>query len=151
MNRSLLKGAGAQMTVQAFAIVVRFVKLDFVWSWWRAEIIDVNVPQSVQLRFKGAEHRIVGVTGVAGFLRRDAMVLKVSGSQIRGIIHMQALSVRLHDVARQTELSALGPLHLVRSAHSKTKNGQKEERQERRDLPATRVGDSLAYHEHANQ
>src|SRR5215467_8645399 len=113
--------------MQTFAIVIGLVQLDFLWRRWRAEIVDVNVPQTVQLRFKGAEYRIVGVARVAGLLGRDAMVLKMCGSQIGGIVNVEALSVRFHNVAGQAKLGALGSLHLACGAHTETKNGQKKE------------------------
>jgi len=79
------------VAMQTFAIVIGLVQLDFLWRRWRAEIVDVNVPQTVQLRLKGAEHRIVGVARVAGLLGRDAMVLKMCGSQTGGIVNVEPI------------------------------------------------------------
>ena len=51
------------MAVQAFPVVVGLVETNRVVGC--AEILHVDMMQSVQFRSEAAEHRIVGVTGIA--------------------------------------------------------------------------------------
>jgi hypothetical protein len=46
------------------------------------------------------------------------MILEVSRGKMIRIVDVQALSVRFHRVARQTERSRLGVIHLIGNAHS---------------------------------
>jgi hypothetical protein len=46
------------------------------------EVLDVDVVQPIQLGAESAKHRIVSVTGIAGLVGRDAMVLKVRGGEV---------------------------------------------------------------------
>ena len=94
------------MAVQAFPVVIRFIETNGVMGL--AEILNVDVVQPIQLSPESTEHRIVGVTGVAGLVGRDAMVLKMRGGEVGRVIHKKAATVRLHDVAGETERGALG-------------------------------------------
>jgi hypothetical protein len=84
------------------------------------------MPQSAKFCFERSEHCVVGVTRVAGVVGRDAMVLKMRGSKIRGVVHTKALAIRLHDVTRQTKSRALGPFHLAIHSGDKTKDRQEK-------------------------
>ena len=72
------------MTVKAFAIVVGLIELDVFGPRRRAEILDVNVTPS-ELGAKAAVEAVVGVTGVAGVVRRNAMVLKMGAGMERSM------------------------------------------------------------------
>ena len=73
------------MTVKAFAIVVGLIELDVFGPRRRAEILDVNVAQASELGAKAAVEAVVGVTGVAGVVRRNAMVLKMGAGMERSM------------------------------------------------------------------
>jgi hypothetical protein len=79
------------VTVKAFAIVVGLIELDVFGPRRRAEILDVNVTQASELGAKAAVEAVVGVTGVAGVVRRNAMDLKMGGRNgafdVRGGCH----------------------------------------------------------------
>jgi hypothetical protein len=64
---------------EAFPVVVGLVKKNRVVGL--GEILNVDAVQTVQLGTDAAEHRIVSVTGVAGFVCRDAMVLRVRAAR----------------------------------------------------------------------
>src|SRR6476661_2811757 len=81
---ALLERSGAQVTVQTFAVVIGLVEPNRTVRL--AEILHVNVVQTVKFCPESSEHRIVGVTGIAGMVRRDPVILKVRGSQIVGIV-----------------------------------------------------------------
>jgi hypothetical protein len=49
------------------------------------------------------EHRVIGVTGKAGMIFGDTVVLKVGGGKIAGIIDQKTFPVGLHYMARQTK------------------------------------------------
>jgi len=135
VDRSLFERAGAQVTMQTFPVVVRFIKANGVMGF--AEILDVDVVQPIQLGAESAKHRIVSVAGVTGLVGRDAMVLKVRGGEVSGVIQIQAATVRLHDVAGEAERGVLGSFEFRRNAHGHTEQRQQEEDKECEDFPST--------------
>jgi len=84
MDRSLFKGTGAQMAVQAFPVVIRFIETNGVVGL--AEILHIDVVQPIQLGAEPAKHRIVRVAGVASLIGRYAVILKVRGGEVSGVI-----------------------------------------------------------------
>ena len=88
MHRITFKRASTGVAVQAFAIVVGLVELDVFGPRRRTEILDVNVPQATELGANAAIEAIVGVTGVAGFLGWDAMILKMGGRNVGRVVHV---------------------------------------------------------------
>ncbi len=117
MYRVALKRASTGVTVQAFAIVVGLIELDVFWPRRRAEILDVNVAQTTELSANAAIEAIVSVTGVAGFIGWDAMVLKMGGRDVGRVVHVQAFAVRLHDVAGKAKFGLLGTFDVGRGCH----------------------------------
>src|SRR5713226_4114227 len=108
MYGAFLKGTRTGMAVQALAIVVRLVEPDVFRRWRFSEVIHIDMSKPAKLGLDSAEHRIIRVARVAGFVRRDAMILKVRRGQVLRIVHAQALSIRLHDVARKARPRTLG-------------------------------------------
>ena len=96
VDSTLFEGSGAEVAVQAFAVVVRFVEANGIMRL--AKILHVNVVQPVKFGPGASKHRIVCVTGIAGLIGGDAVILKVRRSQVSGIIYVQALAVSLHGV-----------------------------------------------------
>ena len=88
VHRITLKRASTGVAVQAFAIVVGLVELDVFGPRRRTEILDVNVPQATELGANAAIEAIVGVTGVAGFIGWDAMILKMGGRNVGRVVHV---------------------------------------------------------------
>lgn len=88
MYRVALKGASASVTVQAFAIVVGLIELDVFRPRRGTKILDVDVPQASELGANAAIEAVVSVTGVAGFIGWDAMVLKMSGRDVGRVVHV---------------------------------------------------------------
>ena len=86
MDRVGLKRAGTGVAVQAFAIVVGLIELDIFGPWRRAEILYVNMAQASELGAKSSVKAVVGVAGVARFVRRNAMVLKMGGWNVGRIV-----------------------------------------------------------------
>ena len=88
MYRVALERASAGVTVQAFAIVVGLIELDVFGPRRRAEILDVNMAQTSELGAKSAVQTVVGVTGVASFIGRNAMVLEMGGRDVGRVVHV---------------------------------------------------------------
>jgi len=88
MHCITFKRAGSRVAVQAFAIIVGLIELDIFWARRRAEILNVNVAQASELGANAAIEAIVGVTGVAGFIGWDAMILKMGGRNVGGVVHV---------------------------------------------------------------
>src|SRR5262249_39466388 len=114
MHRPFLEGTSSGMAMETLAIVVRLIEFDLRGLRGLSEVIDVKVSQAAYLGFETAEHRVVGVAGVAGFVRRNAVILVVRGRQMKRIIDMQALSIGLHDVTAQAESGALRTIQFSR-------------------------------------
>ena len=97
----IFKRARPGMAVQAFAIVVSAVKVNGILRG--SEPVDIDMVQALKFGVNCAEHRVISVAGIAGRVRVNPVVLEVSGRDIGGIVHVQTLPVRLHDVARETK------------------------------------------------
>src|SRR5208282_3981281 len=123
------------MAMQALAVVERLVQLDILRQRLLFQIVDVKMPQAAQLRLERPKHRVVRVARVTGLVGGNAMILIVRRGKIRGVVDLQALSVGLHDVAREAERRALGALHLIFHAGDKGKKWKKEKHSERKDFP----------------
>lgn len=82
----------------------------------RAEILHINVVQSVQLNAQTAIHRIIRVTGVAGFVGGDAVILEMRGRDIILVVYIQTFAPGRHDVAGKAEAGLLGSLEMFGSA-----------------------------------
>src|SRR6266850_2241359 len=124
--------------MQALAIVVGLVEFDVLRGRRRSEVINVDMSQPAQLGLDSAEHSVIRVARVTRFVSRYSMILKMRRSQVLRVVNMQALSVRLHDVTRKTEFSALCVIQFAGSSHSKAEKGQREQRQKRCHFPAAR-------------
>ena len=85
------------MAVKAFTIVVRLIEGKLCRH--RLEVINVEMPEPAELGLYAAKHRVIGVTGIAGFISRDAIILEMRGGNIGWIIDAQTFSVSLHRMA----------------------------------------------------
>lgn len=126
--------------MQAFTIVVRIVELDILRGRRSAEVVDIHVPLPVHLCAKAAKHRVIGMTGVASFPGRDAMILEVRGGQMARVIDQQAFAERFHFVARQTKLGLFGMFDVIRSAHSQADYRQQKQQKKRKYFTRRRAG-----------
>ena len=121
-------------------LVAKFVGAAFVSLMRLAEVVDVDVPQTAPLCLNAPIHRVVCVTGVACFVGGHPVILEMRCGKIRRIVHVEALSVGLHDVARQAEFRTLRSLKLIGNAHGPAQNGQAEENEKRQDFATARHG-----------
>ena len=97
VRRGLLKRSRAGVAVQAFTIIVGLIKNYFLR--YGPEIINVEMLQSSHLRLQAAKHRVIGVTGITGFISRDAIVLKMGSGNIGRIVDAQTFPVGFHRMA----------------------------------------------------
>ena len=139
------------MAVQALAVVEWLMQLDIFRSWFLSKVVNVEMPQSAELCFERSKHGVVGVTCVAGFVSGDAMVLKMGGGKIRGVIHTKALAVGFHDVTRQTKRRALGAFHLAIHSCDKTKNRQEKQHAKRENLSASMNRNCRTEYQHCHE
>ncbi len=109
-----LVAARAFVAVEAFAIVVRLVKLDRVRR--RSPDVMPHVFRAAQLGLEVAKHRVRRVATEAGPVARYLFVLEVNGRDEAPVAHPKAAAVGLHDVAGKTEFGALGLLEVVPEA-----------------------------------
>ncbi len=105
------KRARAEMTVQAFPVVIRRVEPD--WIHRPAQISHIDMLQATPLGADSPVKHEIFTTGIARFLGRNVVVLEVSRRDTVRIVHMEAPSVWLHVVARETESRVLRALHLL--------------------------------------
>ena len=90
------------MTMQAFAIIERLIQVDRIHRG--SQILDINVPKSMQLNSDGAVHRVVRVAGVARLVHRNAMILKMDRRDMVHVVNVKASAVRLHDVTGKAKV-----------------------------------------------
>jgi hypothetical protein len=88
---------------------------------------------------------------VASFVRRNAMVLEVGCCKIMRIVDGETSSVRLHDVARETEGHLLRTLHVFRKPSRTAEKRKKKKRDEGEDLSFARRRQRRTCEEHDNQ
>ena len=89
------------MAVQTLPVIVWMIEFDGLLRL--AYVLRINMVQPSQFGIKAAENRVIGMAGVTGFIARHASILEMRGRNIRRIVHIQAMPVRLHDVAAQAK------------------------------------------------
>ena len=144
--RRALKRSRAFVAVQTFPVVVWMIQMNRIHR--RFEILHIDVVQAVQLYAKAAIHRVVGVTGVAGFVGGNAVILKMCAGNIILVVYIQTLAPRRHDVAGKTETGLLGALKMFGSAKSAAKNRQNAEPDEGEHLSFAGYGQGRTKHHH---
>ncbi len=149
VDRTLFEGSGAQMAVQAFPVVIRFIETNGVVGL--AEILHIDVVQPIQFGAEPAKHRIVRVAGVASLIGRYAVILKVRGGEVIGVIDEQAATVGRHCVTGKAELGAGGPLKLRRNAHGHAQGWQQEQDKKGQHLATLGRGQTGSRHQNTNQ
>ena len=151
VSGAFLKGTRPKMAMQTLAIVERLVELDILRQRRFSHVIDVQVPQTTELRFDRAEHGVVRVARIAGFVRGYPVILEVCSGKIGRIVYVQALAVRLHNVAGKAEGSAFRALHFIFHASHQRKQWKKEKYPERKNLPGAACGDRGTHHKNARE
>lgn len=116
MSRSFQVRSRAAVAMQALAIVERLVELDFSSLWYCPQVLNVNVRQTPRFVFQPAKHGVVRVTGIAGPVPRNAIVLEVRGRQVTAVVYVEAPTIVLHRVAREAEFRSLGAIHMLGNA-----------------------------------
>jgi hypothetical protein len=137
--------------MQAFPVVVGIIEPNGFGRWRFPEIVHIDVLEAVHFGAKAAEHRVVGVAGIAGFVGGNAVVLKVSCGKVGGIIDQQAFAERLHFMTGETKLRSLGAIDVIHGAHPHADKRQQEEDIERQDLSAWGCRHARSKHEYADQ
>ena len=102
MRRGLRVRSGARVTMQTFAIVKGFVERKFLRHL--SQIVNVNMFQAAHFRLGVAKHCVIRMASEASVIPWNPVVLKVRCRKPGGVIDPQAFAVRLHHMARQTEL-----------------------------------------------
>jgi hypothetical protein len=139
------------MAMETFAVVKWLVKLDLFRQRHFFQVEDVKMPQAAELRAKRAEHGVIRVAGVAGFVRWHPVILKMRCGKIRRVIDVQALSVRVHNVAGKAKRRALGAFHFIFHAGHKRKKRKKEKHAERKNLSCAAYGNRGTHNDNARE
>jgi hypothetical protein len=150
VDGAFFEGARTEVAVQTLAIVERVVKANVLGRGRRAEIVNVDMAEAVHFGSKVAKHGVSGMAGEAGFLGRDAMVLKVGSGQVRGIVDHEAFAIRLHFMTGKTKLGLLGTFNVIVGAHAQADERQQEQNEEGEDLSALGRGQAGSEDEHGN-
>jgi hypothetical protein len=139
MGRFFLERSRIGVAMQAFTVLVRIIKRKLRRYFF--QVVDIEVSQAADLGIHVAEHGVVGVTRITGAVTRNSVVLKVTGRNITRIIDVQALSIRLHDVARETKLGRFGMFEMDVSAEACRYDGEDEKGDERKYFPSPDHGE----------
>ena len=151
MHSAFFEGTRSGVAVKTLAIVVRLVELDISGPGRMTEVIHVDVTEAADFRLNGAEHCVVGMAGITGFVGGNTVIQVVGGGKVKGVAHVKAFAIRLHDVAGETELGALGAVHLGGEAHTDGEKRKREESKEGNDIADRRRGDLWTKHKHSDQ
>src|SRR2546430_2544921 len=89
--------AGANMAMQAFAIVIGNVKVQ--WRRRMAHILHVNVPQSANFCSNASIHYVIGMAGGGSPHAWDPWALEMRGRDIHRVVAVEAPTRWGHDVA----------------------------------------------------
>ena len=127
--------------MKAFAVVIRRVQTDVRGRRWFAQILHVNVTHASPFGTNTSIEHVIGVTRVAGFVGWNAMILEVSRRNVMHVVHIEALSERLHDVAGKAERRGLRALHVRRESDGAAQDWKKKKRDEGEDFSLTRRGE----------
>src|SRR5436190_1472859 len=84
MRRGFFKFSSTGVTVQTFAIFVRFIESELCRNC--LEIIDVKMPQPTKLGLGTAKHGVVRVTCITRSIFWDPVVLEMGSGKIRCIV-----------------------------------------------------------------
>jgi hypothetical protein len=144
MNRVALERAGSQVAVKALTIVEWTIEFDLVRIWRISQILDIDVPESAKFGVKTAVEGIVRMAGVTRLIHGNQVILKVRSRQVRRIVDVEALPVRLHDVATKAEGRLLGTSDVFRRSPQYAQRRKNQESYEREHFPFTAVGDARA-------
>ncbi len=132
--------AHAGVAMQALAIVVGGVELDFLRLGNFPQILHQHVVHTTPFRFVVAEEGVVGVAGKAGVIGRHEMVLEVDGGNITFVVHVETLAKIRHYVTGKTELGGGGALQMLIYARPHSQRGQDTQRHERQDFTTAHSG-----------
>jgi hypothetical protein len=144
VNGIAFERASAEVAEEAFAVVVRAIELDIFRAWRRTQVLDVDVPQPPKLGNDAAIQGLIRMAGVTRLLHWNSMVLEMRCRQIRGIVHVQALPVRFHDVAAETERRLLGTIDVFRGSPGHAYHREDQECHERQHFAFATVRDGRA-------
>jgi hypothetical protein len=123
------------VTVQTLTIVVRLVESELFGH--RLEVVDLEMPESAELGFHPAKHRVISVTGITGFASRDAIILEVRGGNVGLIVVAQTFSVGLHGMAGETKVGGFGLFEMNRRTQSYRGDRQNKQRDKGKNLAAS--------------
>src|ERR1700679_2818399 len=98
------------MAVQALEIAITSLNDDRIRR--RAHVLHVNSGESCELILEWTVNGVIRVAGITGRFRRNAMILKMLGGNVTGIVDVKAFAVVLHGMAGNAEASLLGALHV---------------------------------------
>lgn len=136
VDGAFFEGAGAEVAVEALAIVEGVIEANVLGRGRRAEIVNVDVPEPVHFGANVAKHGVGGMAGEARCVGGNAMILEMGSSQVRGIVNHEAFPVRLHFMTRKTKLGLLGTFDVIVGAHGQADERQQEQNEEGEDLSA---------------
>src|SRR5580704_7896195 len=151
MNRVAFKRAGAGMAVQAFAVIVWGVELDFFRARGSAKILDVDVMESAEFCTDVAVQGVVGMAREAGLVHWYAVVLEMLRCHVGRIVDHQAFAVGFHDMAGKAELRSLRAVDLLGGAPRCAQERQEEKSAERKNFSFPALGNRRANHNHSDQ
>ena len=137
MGNLLLVGAGAVVARQTGEILERTVDPDRVGPGTQHGV--PYVPHASDLVIHVAEHRVVGVAGIARPLGGYPPVLKMRRGNEARMVYQQTFGIGLDHVTGNTERRRLGLLVMAVGAPEQQEPRQEAERKERKDL-APQIG-----------
>jgi hypothetical protein len=126
--------------MQALPVVKGLVEFDLFGFGDFAQVRHIDMAQAAPLVSDPTKHRVIRMTSVTSLVMRNLAILKMRGSEIPLIVHVETPAVVRHDMTGKAELSAMGAFHLPGKAHQKGQRWEEEERDEGQYLAAASPG-----------
>src|ERR1700678_3202427 len=112
MHRVLLETTSALVAMQALGVLESARDADRRRIRRSAHVLHVNALQSLHLVIQRSVDRVVRMARIARHVRRNAVVLKVLGGNVIGVVYVKTLAIRNHYVARSAESCRFGALYM---------------------------------------
>src|SRR6185437_1259217 len=103
------------MTMQTLAVVIGCVEMNRLLRG--TQILNINMVEAPHFCMNTAVKGVIRMTGVASFISRYAVILKVGCGNVVRVIHHKTLAIWFHHVTGQTKVGLFRMLNLFGCAN----------------------------------
>ena len=139
VHRIFLEAAGTRVAVQALGVFESARYADGRRIGRLGHVLQIDSLETTHFVVQRTIEGVVRMAGVAGHVRWDSVVLKMLGGNVIGVVNVETLPVRNHDVTGRAELRRFRSLYM--SVHPADEAQSREHTQANKsDDPPTHRG-----------